>query len=70
MIRDVIDDLDAVLRRGVNFNNLEKVFSQEKARIVSFLISSLQMFYNYIIVELFNECHEGDPVRPGIEETI
>jgi hypothetical protein len=45
MIRDYIDDLDAVLRRGVIYNNLEKVFSQEKARIVSFLISSFEMFY-------------------------
>lgn len=65
LIRNYIDDLDAVLRRAVAYDNLEKVFSLEKKRIVSFLINLLVFFANYLTVELNNDGRKGVPVSAG-----
>lgn len=42
-VRDVIDDVDAILREAITTKTLKKVFGDEKRRLVSFFLNLLTL---------------------------
>jgi hypothetical protein len=66
-IREFIDDLDAVIRRGVTEGIGREVFWAEMGRIVS-VFFPVHIFFLTIKIELFDECSQRMPERQGAHD--
>jgi hypothetical protein len=64
-LRAFIDDLDAVLRRGVTERKLKEVFREERGRIVRNLFLSKFFCLIHQNIGYFDERSQGMPKRPG-----